>query len=72
MQTKNNTLAEPINFLQQVIANGGPETTEYDALNQVFDILSNEYKSGKLTIRNCSYCKMALATNACKTLCMVT
>jgi extracellular factor (EF) 3-hydroxypalmitic acid methyl ester biosynthesis protein len=43
------TLQEPINFLQQVIANGGPETKQYDSLNEVFNTLAVEYKSGRLT-----------------------
>ncbi|MES2775795.1 MAG: class I SAM-dependent methyltransferase [Bacteroidota bacterium] len=48
MQTINRTLSQSINFLQQVITKGGPETMEYDTLNQVFDTLSYEYKTGRL------------------------
>ncbi|MEO7313140.1 MAG: class I SAM-dependent methyltransferase [Chitinophagaceae bacterium] len=48
MQTNNRTLSQSISFLKQVITNGGPETMEYDTLNQVFDTLSSEYKTGRL------------------------
>jgi len=48
MQTRNTFPAEPINFLKQVIANGGPEATEYNTLNYVFDVISNEYRAGKI------------------------
>ena len=37
MKFNQSTLAEPISFLQQIIANGGPETLQYDNLNKVFD-----------------------------------
>ncbi|MEJ7625373.1 MAG: class I SAM-dependent methyltransferase [Ferruginibacter sp.] len=43
-----NNLSQPISFLQSIIANGGPETMEYEDLNRVFDTLSNEYKTGGL------------------------
>lgn len=45
---QNQTFAQPIAFLQNIIAKGGPETMEYDALNQVFDTLSYEFKTGRL------------------------
>jgi extracellular factor (EF) 3-hydroxypalmitic acid methyl ester biosynthesis protein len=48
MQTNHRTLSQSISFLQQVITKGGPETMEYDTLNQVFDTLSYEYKTGGL------------------------
>lgn len=40
---------QPIAFLQQVIANGGPEVKEYDTLNGIFDQLSQDYKTGRLS-----------------------
>lgn len=45
MQHPNEQLA----FLQEIIANGGPETTEYDTLHHVFDTISNAVKSGEIT-----------------------
>lgn len=48
MQVRNNTPHQPIAFLKNIIAKGGPEAQEYDTLNQVFNTLSVEYKSGKL------------------------
>jgi len=38
-----------VSFLQNVIANGGPEPKEYDALNHLFDSISDDYKSGNIT-----------------------
>lgn len=40
---------EPITFLREIIANGGPETQQYDALNLVFDEIYNAFKTGKMT-----------------------
>lgn len=40
---------QPIAFLRQVIANGGPEVKEYDALNGIFDQLSHDYRTGRLS-----------------------
>lgn len=40
---------QPIAFLQQVIANGGPEVKEYDTLNGIFDQLFQDYKTGRLS-----------------------
>ncbi len=48
MKTITNSI-EPISFLQSIIANGGPEVMEYDALNEIFDTLSGEYKAGRMT-----------------------
>lgn len=48
MQSTSGAVAQPIAFLQAIIAAGGPETAEYDTLNQAFDALSYHYKTGKL------------------------
>lgn len=40
---------QPIAFLRQVIANGGPEVKEYDTLNGIFDQLFQDYKTGRLS-----------------------
>ncbi len=49
MKQHNQHLTQHISFLQRMISNGGPETSQYDTLNQAFDTLANEYKSGGLT-----------------------
>lgn len=49
MKHQTQTLNQPISFLQEIISNGGPDATQYNALNQVFDTLATEYKSGRLT-----------------------
>ncbi|QEH43041.1 bifunctional 2-polyprenyl-6-hydroxyphenol methylase/3-demethylubiquinol 3-O-methyltransferase UbiG [Chitinophaga sp. XS-30] len=43
------TVYQPLAFLQEVIAKGGPDTKEYDALNSIFDQLSHDYKCGRLS-----------------------
>ncbi|MBK7761868.1 MAG: class I SAM-dependent methyltransferase [Bacteroidetes bacterium] len=45
---KHQNLTQPISFLQQIISNGGPESNQYETLNNVFDTLAEEYKSGRL------------------------
>lgn len=40
---------EPIAFLREIIANGGPETQQYDTLNLVFDEISTAFKTGNIT-----------------------
>lgn len=45
MKTSN----EPIAFLREVIANGGPETEQYDTLHLVFDAISSAFKAGNIT-----------------------
>lgn len=40
---------QPIAFLRQMIANGGPEVKEYDTLNGIFDQLSQDYRTGRLS-----------------------
>lgn len=42
------SLTAPISFLQHIISNGGPELSQYDSLNNVFDALADAYKSGQL------------------------
>lgn len=42
-------LSQPIAFLQTIIANGGPETIDYESLNIVIDKISDEFKAGKIT-----------------------
>jgi extracellular factor (EF) 3-hydroxypalmitic acid methyl ester biosynthesis protein len=49
MRTTNHQLLQPIEFLQQLIHNGGPDASEYDKLNRVVNLLSEEYKSGSLS-----------------------
>jgi SAM-dependent methyltransferase len=49
MNTTTNPRATSISFLQNIIAKGGPEKREYDTLNKVFDLLSEDYKSGKMS-----------------------
>ena len=49
MQLLNASQAQPIEFLQNIIAKGGPEQKEYETLNKVFDALSYEYKNGRLS-----------------------
>jgi SAM-dependent methyltransferase len=48
-----NTITEQrnqsISFLQNIIKKGGPETKEYDVLNEIFDHLSEDYKAGKMS-----------------------
>lgn len=39
----------PLSVLKNIIAAGGPEPAEYNALNQVFDHLSHEYKAGNMS-----------------------
>jgi extracellular factor (EF) 3-hydroxypalmitic acid methyl ester biosynthesis protein len=45
MKTSN----EPIAFLREVIANGGPETAQYDTLHLVFDSIYTAFKAGNIT-----------------------
>lgn len=49
MNTTKHHQKSAIAFLQNVIANGGPEPKEYDALNLLFDSISDDYRSGKMT-----------------------
>lgn len=49
MKLSTSNLEQPIAFLQHIISQGGPEKKEYDALNQIFDLLSDEFKSGRLS-----------------------
>ncbi|MEO5998450.1 MAG: class I SAM-dependent methyltransferase [Chitinophagaceae bacterium] len=49
MNNKNKKQSKSISFLQHIIAKGGPETMEYDELNETFDHLSDVYKAGKLS-----------------------
>ncbi len=49
MNTITNQRTESISFLQSIIGKGGPETVEYDALNEIFDLLSEDYKAGKMS-----------------------
>lgn len=39
----------PIAFLQEVIANGGPETRQYETLHRVFADITTAYQSGRLS-----------------------
>lgn len=39
----------PIAFLQEIIANGGPEVQQYAELNLVFDDISDAFKAGDIT-----------------------
>ncbi|MRG45762.1 methyltransferase domain-containing protein [Chitinophaga sp. SYP-B3965] len=39
----------PIAFLQEIIANGGPEAQQYAELNLVFDVISDAFKAGDIT-----------------------
>lgn len=43
------TSYQPLAFLQQVIANGGPEVKEYDTLNGIFDQLYRDCSTGRLS-----------------------
>lgn len=36
-------------FLQEIIANGGPEAPQYETLNRVFETISTEFKAGNIT-----------------------
>lgn len=49
MNTLRNQRSEAISFLQNIIEKGGPETKEYDVLNEIFDHLSEDYKAGKMS-----------------------
>jgi extracellular factor (EF) 3-hydroxypalmitic acid methyl ester biosynthesis protein len=49
MNTITNQRDQAISFLQNIIEKGGPETKEYDVLNEIFDHLSEDYKAGKMT-----------------------
>jgi len=49
MKLSNHSLTQSISFLQGVITKGGPETIEYDALNEAFNTVSSGVKSGALT-----------------------
>jgi SAM-dependent methyltransferase len=49
MNTLTSNRTQSITFLKSIIEKGGPETMEYDALNEIFDHLSNDYKAGKMT-----------------------
>ena len=40
---------QSMSFLKKIIDKGGPGTVEYEALNQIFDHLSEDYKAGKMT-----------------------
>jgi SAM-dependent methyltransferase len=49
MNTITNERKEAITFLQNIIEKGGPETREYDVLNEIFDHLSEEFKAGTMS-----------------------
>lgn len=40
---------QPLSFLENIIANGGPEVMEYEELNQIFDQLSGAYQCGEVS-----------------------
>lgn len=44
----NTQLAQSISALQNIISNGGPETTEYETLYKAVDTISEEYRLGKI------------------------
>jgi SAM-dependent methyltransferase len=48
MNTITQQRTQEISFLQTIIEKGGPETKEYDVLNEIFDHLSADYKAGKM------------------------
>ncbi|TDH28591.1 class I SAM-dependent methyltransferase [Segetibacter sp. 3557_3] len=49
MNTAVNTRTNALSFLQNIIKKGGPETGEYAVLNTIFDDISADYKSGKMS-----------------------
>jgi extracellular factor (EF) 3-hydroxypalmitic acid methyl ester biosynthesis protein len=40
---------EPMALLREIITNGGPEQQEYEALNDVFETVSTEFRAGNIT-----------------------
>ncbi len=48
MSTITNQRSQSISFLKNIIQNGGPETREYDVLNEIFDHLSASFKAGEM------------------------
>jgi extracellular factor (EF) 3-hydroxypalmitic acid methyl ester biosynthesis protein len=48
MITLENIVAQPIEFLQNIVSKGGPELHEYDALYAIADELNEEYKAGNI------------------------
>jgi len=63
----NTQLAQSISVLQNIISNGGPETTEYETLQNAVDAISEEYKSGKISNETIELLKSGFSEECLKT-----
>lgn len=58
---------QPLEFLQQVIAKGGPEVKEYDTLNGIFDQLFQDCNAGRLSPEEIAQLQRSFETEGMET-----